>query len=85
MNKRGWIFRLVILAALLTMSCNLIHRLPGSVNINSPTTEAKSNPIEPLPSIVPARPTAEEQKSIVPLSQGPLFAIFEKSPARQRH
>ncbi len=85
MRKRDWTFRLVILAVLATMSCNLLHRLPGSINETSPTTEGKSITLEPQSSFEPAKPTAEEQHSIVPLSQGPLFAVFEESPGKQPH
>ncbi len=80
MRKRSWIVWLVILSVLATLSCNLIHRLPGRLNETSPTMEGKSITLEPQPSIEPAKPTAEEQQTIVPLSQGPLFALFEESP-----
>ena len=70
--------RLSLCFVLLTISCNLFSHLPDD------STEPKVTEVEPGQTLEPENPKegtsspVVTEESPVPLSQGPLFAVFEE-------
>jgi len=79
------IIRGLLLMVWVSVSCNLINHLPDIATDAEPTETRQS---EPTPkeatteeaTAEPEQPTPTTEISPVPLSQGPIFAVFEESP-----
>ncbi len=74
------LIRLILVLVWVSVSCNLINHLPGATTEAEPTQLKQTEPSVSETPVEPVPPTATEEKSPVPLSQGPLFAVFEESP-----